>query len=477
MPSFRIVVFMVALAALCGCAVQKYRPAPLAPAQTAAAIESRSFADPGLRKYYLANSPTSPALWPPSEWRLPDLTIAAFYFSPTLQIARAAVATAEAGIATAAARPNPSITADLGGETAPENPWIAGVGFSLPIETAGKRRYRITEAERLVDVARWNLASTAWNVRAQLRSALLEYTAARLSLDRLQAEEKVRSEQVHLLEQRLAVGLIPRPEVDAARIQDTQALLAVQKAEGRISQSEAALSAAIGVPIAALSGLKIAWPGFDRLPSPESLTPSAIQTDAVLNRLDIRRSLAEYSASEAALQVEISKQYPDFNLGPDYAFEEGAHLFSLAAGLTLPIFNRNQGPIAEAEARRKQIAAQFLAVQAAGIAASEQALAKYKAALNQRARARQLVQQSSEQEQAAQKSLQAGEGDRVALNAAQLQTAVASVAELDAVYAAQQALGDLENAVERPLAHGDIEPLSQRSPLLQPGLENAQGRK
>jgi len=56
----------------------------------------------------------------------------------------------------------------------------------------------------------------------------------------------------------------------------------------------------------------------------------------------------------------------------------------------------------------------------------------------------------------------------VALNGAQLQAAVISVAQLDALFSAQQALGDLENAVQRPLLPGDIEPLSPRSPLLQP---------
>src|SRR5439155_18752216 len=114
-----------------------------------------------------------------------------------------------------------------------------------------------------------------------------------------------------------------------------------------------------------------------------SLNPATIQDDAVLNRLDIRRALADYSAAEAALQIEIAKQYPDFDLGPDYAFEEGAHLFSVALGLTLPVFNRSQGPIAEAEARRDQMAAQFIGVQSRGNADIKQALAKYSAAMNQ----------------------------------------------------------------------------------------------
>src|SRR6266699_573046 len=327
MQSFKIIAVFCAVTTLTGCAMRRYRPLPLSPAQTAASLKSRSLADPGLQAF-IAKLQPAPATWPIAESSLADLTLATFYYNPTLAIARGRLSEAETAIVTAGARPNPSVKADLGGETAAESPWIAGFGFSLPIETAGKRRYRISQAERLADVARWDLTSTVWKVRAQVRSALLEYVTAERNVRLLEDEEHLGAEQVALLEQRFAVGMIPRPEVDTARIQHTQTLLAVRAAEGRISQAQASLAAAIGMPTAALKGAKIVWPSLDQPPSAASLNPASIQEDAVLNRLDIRRGLADYSAAEAALQLEIAKQYPDFDLGPDYAFEEGAHLFS-----------------------------------------------------------------------------------------------------------------------------------------------------
>ena len=464
MGSLKILLLSCMLLPLAGCAFQKYHAAPLTAGQTAASLEARTLADPGLRQYMAERLQTPPSTWPLPQWKLPDLTLAAFYYNPALRVARAQVTQAEAAILTARARPNPAASGDVGGETAPESPWIAGFVGSLPIETAGKRARRITAAERTADAMRWNLAITAWNVRAQVRNALLEYTSAARGLDLLRKEERLRAEQTVLLEQRLAVGMISRPELDAARIQHTQALLAATAAETRLEQAQAALAAAIGVPASGLKGINFAWPDFDKPAT--SFTPAAIQRDAVLNRLDIREALAEYAASEAALRLQIARQYPDFNLGPDYAYEEGAHLFSVVLGLALPVFNRNQGPIAEAKARRERMAAQFLAVQAAGIAQSEQALAKYAAAQKQLSQARQLLRQSRAQEQAAQTALRGGQGDRLALTGAQLQSAVTAVAELNAVSAVQQALGDLENAVQRPLQPGDIRPLSPQSPLL-----------
>ena len=466
MRSIEITFIASVLAIITGCAFQRYRPAPLSPSSTAASLESRTLNSAGLRELIDKVSGATGA-WPIREWDLSHLTLAAFYYNPELEIARARVLEAEAAVVTAGAHPNPSLKGDLGGENAAESPWIAGIGFSLPIETAGKRGHRITAAERAADVERWNLAITAWTIRSQVRSALIEYLAALQSVKLLNTEERLRAEQVHLLEQRLAVGMIPRPEVDTARILHTQALLAAQTAVGRVRQAKTSLAVAIGIPQTALAGLTFTWPGFDQPPSANSFNPATIQDDAVLNRLDIRRALADYSAAEAALRVQIANQYPNIDLGPDYAFEEGIHLFSVVTGLVLPLRNRNQGPIREALAKRNEMAARLLAVQADGIAASEQALARYTSALTELAQTRDLVQQSQAQEQAIAKSLQAGQSDRVALNGAQLQTAVIQAAQFEALYRAQQALGDLENAVQRPLLPGDIQPLSPQTPALQ----------
>ena len=463
----KYIVVILITTILVGCAVQHYQPAPISTTENAQSLSLRSLQDNGLRAFLQDKLPANTREWPLRKWSLPELTLAAFYYNPSLQIARDQVAEADAGIITARARPNPMIEGHLGGETAPESPWIVGAGFSLPIETAGKRRYRITEAQQLADAARWNLASTGWAVRAQLRRALLEYLAANRSLQLLEEEERLRAEQVHLLEQRLAVGMIPRPEVDTGRIQQTQTLLAVQSAEGRILQARASLAAAIGVPVSALNGVSISWPNLDQPPSPESVKPAQIQEDAVLNRIDIRRALANYSVIDAALRLEIALQYPNIDLGPNYAFEEGSHLFSIAVSSVLPVVNRNQGPIAEAVALRRQAADQVLVVQAAGIASGEQALAKYTAALNQLAETRRLMQQSLALQESENQSFKAGQSDRVALNGTQLQTAVTRIAELDALVTAQQALGDLESAVQKPLLPGDIQPLSPQGSALE----------
>src|SRR5260370_41910357 len=93
---------------LAGCAVQRYRPAPIVPSATASRFESRSLADSGLQSFEEQNlgRPVSP--WPPKTWDLQKLSLAALYFNPTLESARAHVAGTEAALVTAAAPPPPS---------------------------------------------------------------------------------------------------------------------------------------------------------------------------------------------------------------------------------------------------------------------------------------------------------------------------------------------------------------------------------
>jgi cobalt-zinc-cadmium efflux system outer membrane protein len=203
---------------------------------------------------------------------------------------------------------------------------------------------------------------------------------------------------------------------------------------------------------------------MDTPPSPESLFPAEIQRDAVLNRLDVRRSLAQYAAAETDLQLEIAKQYPDINIGPGYTYEERHSFFTVGLSSAIPLFNRNQGPIAEAEARRKEAAAVFIQTQAQVVAKSERALAVYTAALRELAEAQSLYQLQEIQLQVVQQAIHAGADKRMSLDGVQIQLSVLARARLDALGRAQRALGDLEDAVQRPLEREGMFQLKPESP-------------
>ena len=448
---------------LSGCAARRYQPAPIVPTQTASTLQTRSLGDPGLHAFVEKNVGHGVTPWPPKAWDSAALSLAALYFSPALDAARARVAESQAAIVTAGARPNPS----LGITPGIPSPYLFNLDFSVPIETAGKRGHRIRVARSLHEAARFDLADSAWKVRSAVRLALLNYILTSRSLDLLRSQEQIRGDQVNTLEQRLSVGEIPRTEVDLARIELSKTHLAINTAEGQIGETMAALAASIGIPVAGLQGLDLLWRDLDSPPSAQSLSPTEIQRNAVLNRLDIRRSLAQYAAAEGDLQLEISKQYPDFQIGPGYTYEERNNFFVIGLSTTLPIFNRNQGPIAESEARRKEAAASFVEKQAQVIAGVERALALYTAALKELAEVDQSLRKLQDNQlRMMQQAVRLGEEDRLSLNGVQIQSSVLSQSRLDALRRAQGALGELEDAVQRPLDPSDAFSINPESPTL-----------
>jgi len=116
----------------------------------------------------------------------------------------------------------------------------------------------------------------------------------------------------------------------------------------------------------------------------------------------------------------------------------------------LPIFNRNQGAIAEADARRTQAAARFNTTQAHAVGEIDRAVAAYRLALEKAATAEAMVGELQRQERSTRALFDAGEISRLDLNVIQLQLAVIQLARLDALVKAHQALGRLEDAIQRP---------------------------
>lgn len=439
-----------AAVALAGCV--HYQPQPISASHVATDWEGRSLADDGLRAFVATNAPELAKAWPPPTWDLRLLTLAAFYYHPDLDVARARWGVARAGIVTASGRPNPSVGVGTsfippGGADA----WILQPSLDIPIETFGKRGYRIQQAKHLSEAGRLELAATAWTVRSRLRSALAAFLRAQSEAELLTAEEHIRSELVSILEARVALGDLPRQLATDARIDLNRIRQQRLESEGRLEQSQVALAESIGVPAAALGeGMRFDFPQTESLPA-ESSVANRVQRDALLNRLDIRRGLVEYAASESALRLEIAKQYPDVQITPGYRWRETEQRWQLGLSVMLPLLNQNQGPIAEALAKRELAAAQFQSIQAVALSELDRTLSGYRSAQRSLTVAEETVKAAEVREKEIQEAFAVGDVDAGAVAEARLITAVAKRDRLAALRNAQAALGALEDAVQKPL--------------------------
>lgn len=450
-----LIVLAALTVAACISACVSYRPRPIDARRSLAAFETRRLDAPSLRRYMEQTLHRPVAVWPPRSWDFGQLILAADYYNADLAVARAKLQTAQAAVISAGARPNPTLAFSPSYDTAAEpgiSPWTLGFTLDLPIETAGKRGYRIAEARHLANAASLEVASVGWQVRSRLRDSLVQLEAAERRQRILSRQLEAGSEAARLLMDRARVGEASTTEVAVVRIAADQAALQLQDAHEQTAQARLTVAAALGLPGTALDGVRLNLAALDTLPSPDRAAPSREQ--ALLDRTDVLAALADYQASDSALRLEVARQYPDLQLGPGYSrgytVRDLEKSLTVGVSLTLPILNHNRGPIAEAEGRRREAAANFDAVQARAAAQVDAAASGYRASLAKLETADRLLDEQRSRMTSAQALFGAGEMDRLTLEQGRSELATDELARLQAFTQAQLALGALESAMQHP---------------------------
>jgi cobalt-zinc-cadmium efflux system outer membrane protein len=438
---------------MAGCA--RFHPQPLSPAETAVSLDNRRLDDPQFRSFLETNLSRSFPEWPPKVWDFEMLTLAAFYYHPSLDVARAEWAVAVGGDKTAAERPNPVLSAVPGYSFDPAagsayTPWTPAVSLDIPIETAGKRGYRIAQSRHLSDAARLNLTTTAWQVRSNLRSSLIDLSGARSRETLLRRQLDLQDQLVKSLEQQFQAGAVANTDLTTARIARDKVRFDWLDAQRLGAESVARVADSIGVPVSAVEAINLSPNLFPPVPA-DDLTTTEIRRAALLGRSDILGAFAEYAASQSALQLEIAKQYPDIHLGPGYQFDQGNQKVTLGLTLELPVLSQNQGPIAEAAAKRTLAAAHFLELQAKVMNQIDSALAAYRAAGGQSAALESLQAAQAQQTKAVESQVNVGETAPLDALNARVEEGAAELAALDGRLKLQQAIGALEDAMQRPI--------------------------
>ncbi len=437
-----------------GCA--RYEPRNLSPRATAAALEARSFADPVLRAFIAANLPDTGPNASAGAWDLDRLTLAGLYFHPDLDLARARWSVAQGGIVTAGARPNPVVSlvpgydfsAETSGPGAAASPWLPLVNLDVPIETAGKRGHRVAAANRTAEAARLRIAEMAWQVRSAIRTALIGVTYQEARVTALERQESVERQIETTLHERFDAGGISAAEWHRQRVVADRASVETAEARRQAGIARGALAQAIGVPARAIAGLPVA---LDLLAPPAVDAAREPMRDAALSgRADVLEALADFEASQETLQLEIARQYPDVHLGNGYQYDLGEHKWSVGVTFDLPVLNRNQGPIAEANARREEAAARLLSVQASVLASIDLALTNRALAVFELERARALEEAQKDAVAAAEVGRRAGAIDRLEWLLVQSEQISDHLARLDSASRAWLAVGELEDAMQRP---------------------------
>lgn len=437
------------------CATYNYQPGSLDAAAEAQGFGARSMAAPALKDYLAAHG-RAPAEWPLPEWALPELTLLAFYYHPDLALARAQATAARAEAELAGRRSPFKIAAlvehhDRRGEGS-DSPWSLGFDVAIPIASSGRRSAIVERAGYLAAAAELNVGSVAWQVRSRVRARLLDVYAAHSATLHREAELRTRTTLVTLLERRVAAGFDAAPELTDARIKLSEAKGRLASAATAERQARGELAAALGVAPDTLQGQPLSFAEFEVVA--DAPPPADLQREALTNRLDLRQALLDYAAADATVKLEVARQYPELTLRPGYSWDQGVGVWSLAAGLLLPV---DSAPaIRAAEAQREVAARRALRQQADVITAVQSSLATYRQAAAGANEAALMSRTQSARAAQAQKQFEAGYLDRLELTQSLVEAGAIARNALTAQLETQRALGRLEDALQRPLAGGPV---------------------
>ena len=445
----RLQLVLLLFSSLFGGCVQ-FQDKPLIPSKNLKTFESRRLDNPELKAYMQANSDLKD--WPLITWDMSDLTLAAFFYHPSLDVARAQYTVSKGNLKTAGERPNPTVSISPGYNSS--NPsdssvssWIIDTAIQIPIETADKRGYRIAQAGQLSQAVRLNIATVAWQVRNGVRQAMLDIYAAKEKEALLLCQQAIQSDNVRLLQLQQEAGEVSPFEVSQARIALNTVTLAFIDAQQKKAQAMIQLADAIGVPFVALDEIEFS---FDTLTIiPQAIPDEEIRRQAMLTRADLLAALAEYQASQSALQLEIAKQYPDLDIGPGYSYDQSENKWFLGFSFTLPILNQNQGAIAAAEGNRSEEAAKFNALQADILSQISQAVSNYQISVQKLKTAQILTQEQEKKAQSVRQMYEAGEISKLSVASADLEVITNQVVELNSKIETLQAVGQLEDAMQQ----------------------------
>lgn len=453
-----VAVAIIVPALYTACANEKYQAQPINQQQTTAKILAKSPLSDDFKLYLIKQGYQENEL-PFTSWGLNELTLSALYHHPKLDVVKAQLALANASLASAGLRQNPTLNGTFARSDRANqdiSPWAYGLNVDIPIETANKRQIRIEEAQHLAESAHIDVADMAWQLRSQVAKDLLRYHENKALQNQLASEVKLHNALIKILEKRVQLGALSNTELSTAKLLQQKTQFAFNSEQAKSAKILAALAADAGLTLENFNQISIKPLDLDAALSQQSelLNSTAkqnFQEKALLNRLDIRRSLAKYAAAEAKIKLEIAKQTPDISLSPGFIFEFGDRIWSLGLSSLLNLINKNQTLIAEATQLREIEGKQFEALQAKIIADLSQSLANYEASLQN---IKQIQQQQAAQSlysQKLQRQFDAGLIDRLTLTQNDLNTSLLAQQLLSAQFYHLNTALMLEGVMQHPL--------------------------
>ena len=281
-----------------------------------------------------------------------------------LAAARLDVTRARARLRHAGLRPNPVLEVEqTGGALGISKGEVERrAEISVPIEYGGQRSRRIGVAEAELRAAEAVFSDRERRLAADVRRLYAEAIAATRELSFTNELTQIDTELGNVLDIRVREGDAPPLEASLLRVEIDRLRSRRAMLEGRRRAAELQLATVIGASTDEAIALAESYGDGVAVPSREEAVRLALE-----RRPDLRAADLNIAAAEAGLSLANAQALPEINVFGGYARGRGGfddtpvgplvdedQLINAGVGISLPIFNRNQGAKAEAAAAIEQ---------------------------------------------------------------------------------------------------------------------------
>ena len=319
-------------------------------------------------------APDDPALLPPvytESGVLPDVEVEAdsiLTFTDALQLivahnpqvtaAKSQIAAARGRLQQSGYRPNPELSTEIEdfGRNNESSPAQTTIGVEQSFELFGKRGARRAVAEAELSAEQFAAQQSLLEL---YRTAAVTFAAA------LGAQEKValageRLDLARKIEDAVSIkvtdGAVPKAELFRAQSATKLAEIDLASAEAAAMQERLALATLWGSADAGFraDGVLDGW---------LTVPPASVQALQVGENPELASLQSQVRAREADIRLARAAGKPDMSLGAGYRrlHDDGSNAFLVWAAVSLPLFDRNRGGVAEAIARLDQTEAELAA--------------------------------------------------------------------------------------------------------------------
>ncbi len=221
-----------------------------------------------------------------------------------------------------------------------------GAFIQWQIVTAGKLRLSRAKFAEEATAARWQAIAQELRVLNSVRMQYFDVLAAQRLIGIHREIVKLDDDSVRTTQEMFNVGQAGEPELIQARVQERRAKVALQKSENRFRGDWEELVSLVGAPELRPSPIDPKLLEAEVAP----LSFDGTLADLLHNSPEIQAALSEIRRDEIMVRRERVEPIPNILLQAvtGFNYEFGVQTAGVQIGVTLPIFNRNQGTIREA---------------------------------------------------------------------------------------------------------------------------------